>query len=264
MLLALIYLRLIVQLDPFGPEDPKIRRMLVVRGLGGSLGLACFYFALTTLSLADATVIFFTGPIFTAILAYYVLEEPMGVTEIVAGSACLLGVVLVARPPFLFPHEAKDPNADESDALTHTLGVITALVGATMSAVAYVSVRKITKMSNEVHTMVHVFYFGLVSSIFSPIAMFIFQRPVVPVTGMQWLVLLGVGGFAFIGQILLNRGLQLAPAGPGTVMRNLDIVFAFFFDLLLLHRHLEWTSYVGACIILISTVSMGVIRWIRR
>jgi hypothetical protein len=50
-------------------------------------------------------------------------------------------------------------------------------------------------------------------------------------------------------------------AGPGTLMRNLDVVFAFFFELLILHEPLYWTSYVGATLIIVFTVLVGVQKY---
>ncbi len=47
-------------------------------------------------------VIFFTGPSLTALLAWAVLKEPLTRLDVLALSSCLVGVVLVARPTFLF------------------------------------------------------------------------------------------------------------------------------------------------------------------
>ena len=235
---------------------------LMFRGFSGSIGLAMFYFALTALPLADATVIFFTGPPMTSLLAWVVLGESLDYVDVISAAACLLGVVLVARPEFLFgPHELSPSVGDVQSGL-RTWGVFAALTGAFISAVAYTTVRKITRLKPGLHAMVHVFMFGLISTFVSPIGMALFgQKFVVPKNAQEWGLLLGVGVMALLGQIMLNRGLQLVDAGPGTLMRNLDVVFAFVFGVTLLHEKVEWTSYVGACIIIVFAVGTGLKKW---
>eukprot|EP00158_Paraphelidium_tribonemae_P002602 Partr_v1_DN25506_c0_g1_i2_m20491 putative solute carrier family 35 member G1 len=266
LVISSVYL-LLTGTNPLGPSEPRLLRpLLLLRGLAGSIGLALFFYTLTVLSLADGTVLFFTGPVFTIILAHLVMGEALEIFDILASLLCLAGVVLVARPQFLFPadHDPSNPvHSNDGDPLQKTMGVIAALSGAITTAVAYVTVRKITQISTGLHTMVIVFYFGLVSSVLSPIGLLLIQRDqiVAPDSLYKVSLLLGVGTVASIGQVFLNRGLQLAPAGVGTIMRNLDIVFAFLLDTLVLHKHLRWTSFAGAALILTCTVTIGIRKW---
>lgn len=247
-----------------GPPDKSVRLFLALRGATGSLGLAAFFVALTSLPLADATVIFFTGPPITAVLAYWALHESLSKLDILAVACCFLGVGLVARPQFLFHDDDNDVIVDDATG-SRALGISAALFGACMSAVAYVLVRYITtRLSHTVNAMVHVLYFGVISTFASSIAMFVFQDPIWPRTSQQWTLLLSVGVLAFGGQVLLNRGLQLAPAGPGVMMRNLDVVFAFLFSILLLDQWPKWTSFVGATLIVGFAVLTGSVRLIQQ
>ena len=124
--------------------------MLVVRGLFGSLALTCFYFSLVHLPLADATVIQYTNPIFTAVLAAWVLGERMPARAVVFVATSLAGVLLVARPSFLGGASTSiDP-----------LHVAIALLGALSSASAYVMVRRLRGID---HPLVIVLYFPLVT-----------------------------------------------------------------------------------------------------
>lgn len=114
----------------------------------------------------------------------------------------MVGVVLVSKPQFLFGgHEGpKDEDIGEWQRL---FAVLCALVGAMMSAVAYVTVRKIGRSA---HYMVHVVYFGLVSIVVAPIGMTVFQTPVMPHGAYEYGMLLLVGLSAFVGQCFLNQG----------------------------------------------------------
>ena len=56
-------------------------RLLVLRGVLGFGALTCFYYAVVHLPLADATVIHFMNPVFTAFIAAVVLGEHLGLRE---------------------------------------------------------------------------------------------------------------------------------------------------------------------------------------
>ena len=70
------------------------------------------YYSLQYLSLADATVITFLGPLATGLLGFLVLGEPFTVREVLGGIVSLGGVVLIARPAFIFGRKAADADLD--------------------------------------------------------------------------------------------------------------------------------------------------------
>lgn len=116
----------------------------------------------------------------------------------------MVGVVLVSKPQFLFGgHDGGVPKDQDISEWQRLFAVLCALVGAMMSAVAYVTVRKIGRGA---HYMVHVVYFGLVSIVVAPIGMTVFQTPVMPHGGYEYGMLLLVGLSAFVGQCFLNQG----------------------------------------------------------
>jgi drug/metabolite transporter (DMT)-like permease len=130
---------------PWGAQP----RRLLLRGLLGFGGLTCFYYGLTHLPIADATVLQYTNPVFTALLAALFLGEHLSRRELVATLASFAGVVLVARPSAL-----------AGAAALPTLPLLVALLGALLSASAYVAVRA---MGTSEHPLVVVFYLPLVS-----------------------------------------------------------------------------------------------------
>jgi drug/metabolite transporter (DMT)-like permease len=194
------------RLAPWGNE----RKLLFLRGVVGSTALICTYFAVIHLPLAEATVIQFTNPVFTALLAVPVVGESLHALEGLLILTTLAGVLLVARPPFLTGSAAVvlDPFA-----------VAVALAGAVFSAGAYVMVRRLRR---EEPTVV-LFYFSSVSALISlPVVV----RGFVPPVGIEWIVLLGVGITTHLGQLFLTLGLRTERAGRATSIGVLQIVFA--------------------------------------
>ncbi|ORZ36649.1 hypothetical protein BCR44DRAFT_38507 [Catenaria anguillulae PL171] len=251
-LLAHVSCIYIFKTSPLGPRTS--RPLLVLRGSAGAVGLGAFFFAITHGNLGEATTVFFTGPAFTAVLARVWLGEPLGPLDAASILSCLLGVTLVARPAFLFESEA-------GAVATPPAAILAALLGALMSATAYVTVRKLG--ANGAHYMVHVVYFGLVSTLLSGTLMYVDPATRLPASAYEWCLLALVGLCAFGGQILLNRGLQLARAGPGVLMRNLDVVFAYVFGVCVFHEQVFWTSLVGAGLIVGTAVGVGGWKMVR-
>ncbi|RKP14669.1 hypothetical protein BJ684DRAFT_4945, partial [Piptocephalis cylindrospora] len=251
-----------------GPSD--VRGWLVIRGTLGALGLAGFFYSLTHLPLADATVVFFTGPAFTSLSAHLLLGEPFTRLDKAAATICLSGVVLVAKPSFLFSSPlptVEHPTLSDAEEWNRLLAVGAALLGAILAALAYTTVRKV---GSRAHFLAHTFYFGIASSIISLGLLFLFPSssssssppsstpfsPLLELEPMGWVLLAGIGLAAFLGQCCLNRGLQLAPAGPGSLMRNLDVVFAYLFGLGLLGDPVDLYGVLGALLIIGCTVSV--------
>lgn len=148
-------------------------------------------------------VVFFLGPAFTAILAAIVLGEAFTLFDGICSVICLIGVILVSKPQFLFGQTDESNNTQATNDWIRLLAIFCALLGAFMSAVAYVIVRKVGR---GVHFMVHVVSFGSISTVGSLIGMFAFQEPIMPRSGYEISMLLLVGISAFIGQCFLNQG----------------------------------------------------------
>src|SRR5689334_24885507 len=71
------------------------RRMLFLRGFLGYLALSCVFHSVSVMPLADATVIQYLYPLFTAVLATVLLGEKPTLRIAAAGIASLSGVALV-------------------------------------------------------------------------------------------------------------------------------------------------------------------------
>ncbi|KAJ1819560.1 hypothetical protein LPJ56_003617, partial [Coemansia sp. RSA 2599] len=165
-------------------------KWLVMRGTIGSFANACFYYAITVMPLADATVLFFTGPAFSALFARLILSEPYGVFEFVASLLCLSGTVLVLKPSAVFANGVDEVPDPETSPLGQTRGAVAALTGAVCSAFAYCAVRRV---GEAVHSMMHVVYFGFASTVGSFVLMHCTQDPRMPDSRHEWLLILFTG-----------------------------------------------------------------------
>jgi drug/metabolite transporter (DMT)-like permease len=146
-------------------------------------------------------VIFFLGPIFKVMIGSIILNESFTILDGFYSILCFVGLVLVAKPSFLFNQVIYIGEEFE-----RSFAISCALAASLMSAMAYITVRKV---GQDTHVMVHVVYFGIVASLIS----FLFlvsgvQAFVTPKFTWHELGLIVLNGvLAFLGQFFLNKGL---------------------------------------------------------
>jgi len=228
-------------ISPLGYSRP----MLLLRGSVGFISLTCFYFALIHLPLAEATVIQYTNPVWTALLAALLLREAIGRRELALSLASLVGVVIIARPTVLFG------TATES---LPALPVLAGLIGAVVSGLAYVIVRHVSRTEAP---LVIVFWFALVSAIGS--LPFLLGDFVTPSPAAGWF-LLGVGATTWLGQIFVTLGLRAERAGKAMAVAYLQVVFAAMWGALILAERPDRWTLAGGAVILGATWLLGRVR----
>lgn len=235
------------RVDPWG----RRRGLLLLRGLIGSAGLFCVYAAVMRLPLAAATVLQYLHPTFSALLAWLLLGERLGRRLLLAIAVGWLGVLVMARPtalPVSLPPALSlgDPLAGGSPLALD--GVAIAVIGALLSALAYVTVRALARSE---HPLVIVLYFPLVAIPLSLPPTLL--DPVLPTPGeLLWLA--GVGLFTQIGQIALTHGLARLPAARATALSYIQVAFAALWGWWLFGETLDgWTS-LGAGLIFAATL----------
>lgn len=213
--------------------------LLLLRGFFGFLGLLCMFYAITKLPLADVTVIQYTNPVFTALLAAIFLKESLSRNNVAGLLISLSGVVLVAQPSMLF---------GESIHGLPLVPVCIALAGAIFASLAYTTIRKLGETE---HHLVVVFYFPLVST---PAAIPIMAPEALWPTPIEWGLLLGIGIVTQIAQIYLTKGLHTEKAGKAMSMSYIQIVFAAIWGLLFFNEVPDILSIVGAVLVVAGTL----------
>ena len=231
-------------LSPWGTQ----RLSLVLRGFLGFGGLAGYYIALAHLPLADATVLQSATPVLTAVLAWWLIDEPIGWPTAIAIACGAAGVVLVTRPS----GGGLDP-----------IGVAAALGGVTCSAIAYVTVRKLSRTE---HPLVIVMYFPLIATPLAlpwMLASFVMPQPI------DWLLLVAIAVATQIGQVFLTMTLTIESAGKTTSLNYLQVPFAMLWQLAVFGEiPTRWTLGGAGLILggtlLVAQVSSGLARRSRR
>ncbi len=77
--------------------------LLGMMGLSGGLTMVSAYSCVRFMPVADAMTLIFTNPLFTIIFEVIFVGAKLTWLKIVGGSCLMAGIVLVMKPPFLFP-----------------------------------------------------------------------------------------------------------------------------------------------------------------
>jgi len=222
-------------------------RWLFARGLLGFCGLHSYFYALTVLPLAEATVIQFLNPILVALMAPIALGEALSPKDALGSALGFFGVLFIARPEALFHALHLSTSHDAAHALS-PLGVGVGLFGAVCSALVYLVVRK---LRNKAHALVVVFHFPLlVVPLSLPFVIPVWVWP----TWSEWLLLLVIGLSAQWGQMKMTESLHQEAAARATAVSFAQVVFAMLFSITLFGEVPTWSTWVGAAFVFAGTL----------
>jgi len=236
--------------------------LLIARGTVGAIALIFVYYAVTTLPLAEATVLQYLHPVFTAVLAVIFLKEKEATVlqylhpvftavlaviflkEKVQRSTLLCIVVSLLGLGVMVSPNIQFSGAELSNMPYSWLSIGAAVLGAFGSAVAYVLVKKLTKTEDS---SVIIFYFPFVSL---PIAIALlgsdFVMPSLPALGL--LILVGI--FTQIGQVGLTKALHSADANKATAYAYVQVVFSILIGWLWFSEIPLITTLIGGALVI--------------
>jgi len=127
----------------------------MLRSFFGFLSAIFFVLSLDYLQMSLTVSLYFTSPIFTAILCYFILGEKLGKFDVISIFSAMIGVLLITFPSIFF--EPKQHLSLLQTTNFH-LGVAFAILGSISNALVFLVCRVI---GNEVHQSLHPFYFAV-------------------------------------------------------------------------------------------------------
>jgi drug/metabolite transporter (DMT)-like permease len=147
----------------------------------------------------------------------------------------LLGVIIIAHPPWLFGevhddlHPKKPSGIDKVTPTQRFIAIVVSVLGVAGASGAYTMIRVI---GNRAHALMSVNYFALLATLGSVIALLAIPGIGfrMPQSAREWILLIAMGVLGFILQFLLTAGLQLDKSSKATSMLYVQVIFALAFD----------------------------------
>ena len=197
----------------------------------GIVTMALNFAAMIMLPLAEATVIGFSVPIFSTVLAALVLAEPTGKWRWSAVAAGFMGVLLIVQP---------------GTGEVPLFGASVALVAALLTASVTIVIRRLGATERASTT---VFWFAASSLVPLGLLMFWFARAHDPVT---WAILGGLALAGGLAQLTLTGALRLAPVALVMPMDYTSLLWATLLGIWIFGELPTPWIWVGAPIIIAS------------
>ncbi len=212
------------------------RMMLIARGVAGTTAVATFILTLQHMPLAPAVTIQYTSPIFTTLIAVFILGEQVRLIQFLFFAISFAGVIMI---------KGFDGNI--------SLGYLfLGLFSAFCSAIAYNLVRS---LKEKEHPIVIVLHFQLVGTIIGLVGCFFdWQMP----RGTDWIYLLLTGILTQLGQTNLTRSLQSERIAITSSLNYLGILYALIFGVFFFSESYT-ASIITGIILVVAGVLLNVI-----
>ena len=218
----------------------------LLRGFGIVLANLAFYMGLASMSLAEATSIFFVSPLLITIFSAFLLKEHVGIRRWIAVVAGLLGVVIIMRPGTeLFQFASIFP-----------------LIAALAYALVQVSTRVIggTEKASTMAFYIQVTFIVVCSAVglgigdgryasgINPSIDFLFRAWFLPPFG-DLLLMGGIGCLMGVGTYLIFQGYRLTEASLVAPFEYIGIPLAVFWSIVVFNDYPDALVWIGIFLI---------------
>lgn len=253
----------------FGPPDLPSRCRLVAQSIVGGVFLLVTFEAVERLPIGDCTAIFFSSPVFTMILSTCLLRDHCGLYRLGIGAFLTAGVVIISRPPGLFPPDsthhkvhsndtATNSAAEEEEAaaaVTKMVSIAIALMAPLLSALLAI----ITRQARHIHYSVLVFWFA-VGGLLVSIAMLLTlqsQQKFILWDLETWLLTFLQSFLGIAGAIMMTKAVCWVTPSKVMVIRSFQVILSFMLQVWLFGTVPHTMDLVGSVCIGAAVLGMG-------
>ena len=203
-----------------------------LRALAGVLSMACWFYALTELPLAEATSYSFAMPLFLTVLAWAFLGEKLKWQTWLATVIGFSGVLIIMRP----------------DSVTLGLAALAGLAAAFLHAVAAILIKTLASSESALALLLYFPVLAIVVFLFPAMSAWISPTPT------EWVGLVGV---AALGVQTQWGFIQACRISDMTFLAPLDysrLLFALVLGYLLFSELPDFWTLAGAAVVVGSTL----------
>ncbi len=224
-------------------------KWLLIRGFAGMIALTLFFETIHHLPIAVASTVQYLAPIFTMIFTMLFLGERILKMQWLFVLVAFIGVTLIGLNALILK-----TNPVELDFFWLTLG----LISAAFSGIAYTAIVKLKATDSPINI---VSYFPMLSiPIMTVWCFFDFVLP----RGIEWLLLLIIGIFTQIAQMLLTKALHQDSASLITPFQYLGSIYAMLMGYFIFDERLNFLIIIGFGLILMGVVANTLIKALQR
>lgn len=205
---------------------------LLIRGIFGASALVLFFITLRHLPMATATTVQYLSPVFTVIIAIFLVGEKVQSVRWIFFALAFAGVLMMEG-------FQSSPNWNYL-----LLGILSAF----LSGVAY---NAIIKCKDTDHPFTIVMAFPLVAT---PITGIWSYYGWIQPQGMEWIWLLLIGLFTQLAQVFMTMALHAEKAAVITPFKYLGTVYALLIGFFMFGETFSLLSFVGMLLVIAAVI----------
>lgn len=198
------------------------------RGVIHSIGVLCWFYAMSRIPIADVTAIGFTGPVFATIGAALFLGEKVRIRRILAVLIGLLGAIIILRPGFA----------------EIELGALLMLVAAPVFAASDLLSKVLTRKESPPALVAYLSVF--VTLVIMAPALYVWQWP----TLEEWAWMFLTAGLATIGHLCMIKGVKVAELSALQPIKFLQLFWAALIGFFVFSEAPAIWTWLGSAVII--------------
>ncbi|XP_025018123.1 solute carrier family 35 member G1-like isoform X1 [Tetranychus urticae] len=228
---------------------PQEKWSLLGRAISGAVNQGCWYTSVRLISLTDSSAVYYSAPVFVALLAYIFLKEPFGFFEVISIVVTIAGVITISKPSFIpiFGNQTESLKGEHMEGLLYALG------GALTFACSNIFLRKLQKTSTEITS----FWFSMACIILGVITVAWSETFTLPRGFFEWFIILASGISGVLGNICFVTALKIEKAGPVSVAQTCNIVIVLIYQIAFFKEPPSANTFIGAFLIASSVAMTG-------
>jgi len=212
--------------------NPQTLKPLVWRGISGGIAVSLYFYAITKIPLADASILANAYPIFAAFFSAVYLRERVKLITLVALLVSLSGMFLIMQPHFSY----------------FDFAYVLAGISAIFAGLAITLVRQLRQSNSSLIIMLSQIIGILVFS--APFVVSNFSWP----ANSAWLLLLMIGFVSTVSQLIFTIPFRSVPAAEGSIVAINHAAFAVLFAVIFLAEPLSANFLLGSLLIFGSSL----------
>ena len=211
-------------------------KLMTIRSITGCIAFLCLTAAIRNIPISTALVLFFSFPTFAALFSYLVFGERITKWQLVCIVGALFGVAVLLGFKL------------DGNLYGYIMGLLSSLF-------AGITVNLIKQLREKDGPVAIYFYFCLLGALIT-FPMYV-ADPIIPESGIEWMMAGGIAASSILGQLLMNQGYQYCKSWEGGLFLTSEIVFAATLGIVFLGEIVSWRFWVGGILILASTVLLN-------
>jgi drug/metabolite transporter (DMT)-like permease len=208
------------------------RTLLLLRGLFGTTALFFFFITLQNVPLATAMTIQYLSPIFTSIIAIYLLKEGVKPLQWAFYSIAFSGVMLI----------------EQFDSRVSLFYLAIGIFSAFCSGMAYNLVRSLRGREYPLTIVLHFQLVGAIAGFFG--LFFEWKTP----EGRDWFYLFMIAVFSQLGQVFLTRALQRERVAGVAIVNYTGLIYALVVGVLVFGEEQSTAAIAGMSLVVFGVM----------